>query len=154
PREAFHAYVVTASADLDLALLEVKTGLYGQPLPEDYRFPAAALGNPAKLAVGAPLICVGFPEAGGSGTPRAGAYPRGVLAGFERRGKTLHIKTDAMINSGNSGGAALDERMEVIGLPTETIADQGTHGQIGYIRPIWLVPEAWWRIAGVTPPRE
>lgn len=57
-----------------------------------------------------------------------------------------------MINSGNSGGSALDERMEVIGLPTETIADTGTHGQIGYIRPIWLVPAHWWKLAGVSRP--
>jgi S1-C subfamily serine protease len=152
PHEAFRARVVTASAELDLALLECTSGLYGQPIPEDYRFPTAAIGNPAKLAVGAPLVCVGYPEAGGSGSRVSVTYTRGVLAGFERRGKTLHMKTDCMINSGNSGGSALDADMEVIGLPTETISDQGTHGQIGYIRPLWLVPPSWWELARIAPP--
>jgi S1-C subfamily serine protease len=89
---------------------------------------------------------VGYPEAGGSGSRATVTYTRGVVSGFERRGETLHVKTDCMVNSGNSGGAALDERFELIGLPTEFVMDQQGHGQIGWIRPLWLVPEEWWRI--------
>jgi S1-C subfamily serine protease len=80
---------------------------------------------------------------------------RCFVAGFERRGATLHVKTDAEINSGNSGGAACDERFELVGFPTETIGDasEGGRGKIGYVRPLWLVPAAWWERVGVRPPR-
>jgi hypothetical protein len=152
PHEAFRARVVTASAELDLALVEATSGLYGQPIPPDYRFVTASLGDPARLTLGAPLYAVGYPSAGGSGTRVSVTLTRGVVAGFERRGETLHIKTDCMINSGNSGGSALDERFEVIGLPTETISDEDTHGQIAYVRPLWLVPRAWWALADLVPP--
>jgi hypothetical protein len=150
PHEAFRARVVTANADADLALVEVVSGLYGQALPPDYRFVAAAIGAPERLEVGAPLYAVGYPEAGGEGSRVSVTVTRGIVAGFERRGRALHIKTDAMINAGNSGGAALDERFELVGLPTETISDEEGNGQIGFVRPIWLVPGEWWQLAGLA----
>ena len=148
-REAFRATVVFWDETQDLALLRIVSGLYGQPIPADYRFPTAALGDPDRLGVGDPLFVVGYPDVGGSGSRVSVTFTRGVVAGFERRGASVHVKTDAMINAGNSGGAATDERFEVVGLPTETISDEDGHGQIGYIRPLSLVPQAWWETAGV-----
>ncbi len=152
PREAFRARVVTANAELDLALLEVTSGLYGQPIPPDYRFPTVPLGDPERLSVGAPLYAVGFPDIGGEGSRVSVTVTRGIVAGFERRGAALHVKTDAPINAGNSGGAALDERFELVGFPTETITDEEMNGQIGFVRPLWLIPREWWRIAGAREP--
>ncbi|MGH7294708.1 MAG: S1C family serine protease, partial [Polyangiaceae bacterium] len=129
PHEAFHARVVTSSADLDLALLGVTDTLYGRPVPPDFRFPTATLGDPATLTIGDTIYAAGYPGAGGSGSRVSVTVTRGILAGWERRGDTLHIKTDATINSGNSGGAALDARFEVIGQPTETIPDADERGR-------------------------
>lgn len=154
PHEAFKARVVASDPDLDLALLKCETGMYDQPIPADYRFPTAAIGAAEKLSLGDSLFVVGYPAAGGLGSKVSVTFTRGVVAGFERRGSTLHIKTDAEINSGNSGGGVYDQRFEVIGFATETIGDEGegARGQIGYIRPVWLVPAEWWTKAGVKRP--
>ncbi len=155
PREAFKARVVASSPELDLALLKCETGLYGQPIPADYRFPTAAIGDAERLVLGDPLSVVGYPAVGGLGSKVSVTFTRGVVSGFERRGATLHIKTDAEINAGNSGGGVYDERFEVVGFATETIGDEGedARGQIGYIRPVWLVPADWWSKAGVAGPK-
>jgi S1-C subfamily serine protease len=51
------------------------------------------------------------------------------------------IKTDAEITSGNSGGAAVDAEGRLIGIPASTIENGA--GQIGFVHPVALVPEAW-----------
>jgi hypothetical protein len=153
-KEAFRAKVVAVSPELDLALVRCETGLYGQPIPADYRFPTAPLGAAEKLGLGDPLFAIGYPAVGGTGSRVSITYTRGVVAGFERRGATLHLKTDAMINSGNSGGGVFNERHELVGFATETVGDDETQGQIGYARPIWLVPADWWAKAGVAPPKK
>jgi hypothetical protein len=145
----FLAEVVAHDRTLDLALLRVTSDLYGSPLPADYRFPVAALGDPKQLSVTDPLLAIGYPDVGGLGTRVSVTVSRGIVSGFERRGDALHIKTDAEINAGNSGGPVVNERFELIGIATETISEDGGNGQIGYVRPLWLVPERWWHLAGV-----
>ncbi|RME71050.1 MAG: hypothetical protein D6776_10780, partial [Planctomycetota bacterium] len=149
PVVRFTARVLASDPDLDLALLQIEADIYGRPLPEGYRFPTAALGRPETMRLADGLLALGYPNAGGLGTRVSITASRGILSGFERRGQQVHFKTDAEINAGNSGGPVLDERFEVIGIATETISDDGGNGQIGYVRPLWLVPEAWWRRAGV-----
>ncbi|GIW70717.1 MAG: hypothetical protein KatS3mg102_0259 [Planctomycetota bacterium] len=149
PRAMFRAEVVAHDRELDLALLRVSGGLFGQPLPEGYRFPCTALGDPGALGVGDPLMCIGYPDIGGLGTRVSVTVTRGILSGFERRGAEVHLKTDAEINAGNSGGAVVNERFELVGIATETISEEGGNGQIGYVRPLSLVPAAWWARAGV-----
>lgn len=142
--------IVDYDKELDMALLRAETDLYGNPLPEDYRFPAITLGDPRALALGDHLFVLGYPDAGGLGTRVSINLTRGIVSGFERRGETLLIKTDADIASGNSGGPVLNERYEVIGLATEAISEELGNSQIGYIWPLWLVPADWWRVAGVN----
>jgi S1-C subfamily serine protease len=48
------------------------------------------------------------------------------------------IKTDAEINPGNSGGMAINERGELIGVPTIVVSGREVTGKIGVIRPINL----------------
>lgn len=156
PAEGSHvrlrARVVAWDADLDMALLAVTSDLYGNPLPADYRFPSIGLGAPDALAFGDALFAVGYPESGSLGTRVSITVTRGIVSGFERRGETLLIKTDADIASGNSGGPVINENHELIGLATETISEEFGNGQIGYIWPTWLVPREWWRLAGIDDP--
>ncbi len=64
---------------------------------------------------------------------------RGSVAGFLPNKNW--IKTDAEINQGNSGGAALDRQDELIGIPTAGLMAQDAQdlpGKLGLIRPINL----------------
>ena len=141
PLELFRAEVVRTDEKRDLALLKIVSGLYGQPLPPKYRFPAFPLGDVKSLAIGDPLGFFGYPTIGGTGSRVTMTYTRGVVSGFEKTGASFYIKTDGEINEGNSGGAAVNQRWELIGLPTQIVGIAG--GQIGYITPVTAIPEDW-----------
>jgi S1-C subfamily serine protease len=149
-RVRFHASIVGYDKDRDMALLQVDSNIYGEPLPAGYRFPAITRGDPGALTLGATLWVLGYPDAGSLGTRVSPTLTLGIVSGFERRGTTRLIKTDADIAAGNSGGPVLNERHELIGLATETISEQFGNSQIGYIFPIWLVPPEWWAIVDQT----
>lgn len=141
PEELFKAELVDYSIEKDLALLKITTGLYGNPLPFSYKFPYFTLGTSDKLKMGQPLSFLGYPGIGGTGSRVSISLTRGIVSGFERSNGILLVKTDAEINSGNSGGAAIDSFYELIGFPTSTIVEDA--GQLGYITPISMIPEDW-----------
>ncbi len=143
PVELFRGRVVESDEERDLALVEVTSGLYHQPIPEGYRFPFLELGDPDASGIGAPLQVLGFPVTGGTGSRVSVTYTRGVVSGFESASFGTIIKTDADISSGNSGGAALDGEYRLIGLPTSVVPEPGGNGQVGYIHPVSALHEAW-----------
>ena len=53
------------------------------------------------------------------------------------------MKTDAGISPGSSGGAALDGRWRLIGVPTFESVSPEEVSRMSYIHPITLLPEAW-----------
>ena len=67
---------------------------------------------------------LGYPPLGGATI----TVTRGIVSGFDETG---NLKTDAEINQGNSGGAALDDLGTFIGIPGFLIADE--RGKLGYI---------------------
>jgi len=144
--ELFRGRVLVADEAVDLALVEVSAGLYGQALPRDYRFPYLALGDPGKLGLGSPVSLLGFPGTGGTGSRASVTFSRGVVSGFELNRAGVLIKTDAEMSPGNSGGAAIDENCRLVGIPTAVVQEEGGTGQIGYIYPVDLLPRAWQEI--------
>lgn len=146
PSELFRAKLIDYSIEKDLALLQVSSGLYGDPIPVSYRFPFFIIGNSDSLKMGQPISYLGYPGIGGTGSRASISLTRGIVSGFERSNGTLLVKTDAEINSGNSGGAAIDSFYELIGIPTSTIEDDA--GQFGYITPVSMIPEEWFRYMG------
>jgi S1-C subfamily serine protease len=141
PEEMFRAKVLQYDKDLDLVLLQVHSGLYGQPLPKGYRFPYIPLGKDRTVRIGEDIHIIGFPGTGGTGSRAPVTYSRGVVSGFEKTMKGRLIKTDAQIHSGNSGGAALDKTFTLIGLPT-TIVEEPT-GHLGFIHSLSMIPPKW-----------
>jgi S1-C subfamily serine protease len=141
PRELFQASIIRTDAARDLALLKIDAGLYGQPLPAGYRFPHLPLGDSAALSLGEPLTFIGYPSIGGTGSRVSVTLSRGVVSGFEHTRSGRLIKTDGEINEGNSGGAALNPRYELIGLPTQIVGIAG--GQLGFITPVSIIPDEW-----------
>ena len=115
-------------AETDLALLKVDAG----------ELPAVQLGSSAKLRIGDVVLAIGNPYGLTKSVTQGivSATGRGLLnlATFEN-----FIQTDAAINAGNSGGALINTRGELVGINTAVLAqDAGTEG-IGFAIPVDLV---------------
>ncbi len=146
PLELFKADLIDYSVEKDLALLHISSGLYDNPIPINYNFPYFTLGNTSILKLGQPLTYLGYPKIGGTGSRASISLTRGIVSGFEKLNGSLFIKTDAEINSGNSGGAAINSFYELVAFPTSTIEENA--GQLGYLIPVSMIPEEWYRFIG------
>lgn len=120
----YDAKIIGKDETTDLAVIKIeKTGL-----------PAATLGNSDNVQVGEFSMAIGNPL-GMESTVTAGiisAVNRTITS--EGRNYTV-IQTDAAINSGNSGGALVNSKGEVIGINTLKLSGTGVEG-IGFSIPI------------------
>ena len=119
---------IGVDAETDLALLKVDAG----PLP------AIQFGDPGQLRIGDVVLAIGNPYGLTTSVTQGivSATGRGLLnlVTFEN-----FIQTDAAINAGNSGGALINTRGELVGINTAVLAqDPGTEG-IGFAIPVDLV---------------
>ncbi len=124
-REA-EAEFVGGDSDTDLAVIRISLA----------NLPVAELGNSAELEVGELAVAIGNPL----GMEFAGSVTAGVISALNRTvnmgDKTMNlIQTDAAINEGNSGGALLNSRGQVIGINSAKIAASGVEG-LGFAIPI------------------
>ena len=87
-------------------------------------FPYLDIGYSDKMDIGDYIAVAGYPEIG-AGTFN---FTEGIVSG---RVGDFVMKTDAKIDSGNSGGSALNNKYQLIGLPTWTIS--GHAESMGYI---------------------
>ena len=148
PRELFLAEVVEFDEERDLALLKVTGGLYGQPLPAQYRFPHFELAEGGLPSIGSDLGFIGYPGIGGTGSRVSVTYTRGIVSGYQATNSGTIIKTDGEINEGNSGGAAVDNEWRLVGLPTQIVGREA--GRLGFVHPVDLVPAAWFERHGIA----
>ncbi len=96
----------------------------------------AELGDSSQLEVGELAVAIGNPL----GMEFAGSVTVGVVSALNRSiemdDRTMSlIQTDAAINEGNSGGALLNSRGQVIGINSVKIAASGVEG-LGFAIPI------------------
>ena len=140
PRELFRARVLAVDERLDLALLKVESGLYGEPLPPGLRFPFHVPAT-APMRLGDPVEVLGYPGTGGLGSKPSITLTRGVVSGFETGRRGRFIKTDAAVTEGNSGGAALNNRMELAAVPVQVVS--AGSGILAYLIPLDQVPRGW-----------
>lgn len=121
------ARIVGIDRDTDLAVIQAG----GKDLP------VANLGESEHLRVGDIVLAIGNPFGVGKtvtqGIISATGRHRLGLANIEN-----FIQTDAAINQGNSGGALINTRGEVIGISTAIISDSGGSHGIGFAIPISL----------------
>jgi serine protease DegS len=122
------AEVVGRDPDTDLAVLRVN-------LP---KMPVMPLGRSDQLRIGDVVLAIGNPLGLGQTVTQGivSATGRGQLgvATFEN-----FIQTDAAINFGNSGGALVNSRGELVGINTAVLSkNMGTEG-IGFAIPVNLV---------------
>ena len=112
------ATLVGADEGTDIAVLQ-----FNEPAPEGAT--PVPLGDSDALQIGELAIVIGNP--GDSEEVLFGTVTAGIISGLEREGVTAQgsfnrpvstIQVDAAINTGNSGGALLNARGELVGIPT------------------------------------
>ena len=136
-RVEYTAEAVEWDEGLDVALLLIVSDEDGDPLPGELSLPTLPLGDSDTLHIGDSITILGFPGVGGDTL----TLTRGSVSGFSQdelghvRG---WIKTDAEISPGNSGGVAINEAGELVGVPTYVTSEERTLGRLGGLRPLNL----------------
>ena len=137
----YRARVVEADGHLDAAVLEIYADEDGNELEQAPRLPTMPIGDSDDLRTGDDVTVLGFPSISQSG---AVTVTKGVISTFipsQRFGPRSEIDTDSRIAPGNSGGAAINNDAQIIGIPSAYFGDQGVPIVSGRIRPINLVVE-------------
>lgn len=128
------ARVMAEDTELDLAVVQLAASLDGSPLPAMPALSPATLGDPDALRLGDDINVLGFPGVGGETI----TYTSGKVSGFideDQDGLTDWIKTDALVNHGNSGGTAIDDAGRMVGVPTAKIGGED-NDQMFFLRPV------------------
>lgn len=113
--------------DFDIAILSIFDVCYeceNAPSFLPPNFPYIEIGYSGTLSLGDYVAIAGYPEIG-AGTWN---FTEGIISG---RVGNFVLKTDAKIDSGNSGGAALNSINNLVGIPTWTMS--GEAESMGYI---------------------
>jgi Do/DeqQ family serine protease len=124
-RQTYGAKVVGSDSPSDLAVLKITAG----------NLPVLALGNSDDVRVGDVCLAVGNPlgigETVTSGIISAKQRSTDISSGsFED-----FLQTDAPINRGNSGGALVNTRAELIGINSQIISTTGASIGLGFAIP-------------------
>jgi S1-C subfamily serine protease len=131
----YRATLVRNDLKNDLALLKISALKDGGTLPADLGLAVIPLGDSDQIDSGNEVTILGFPGVGGDTL----TITRGIISGFLL--DEGYIKTDAEINSGNSGGPAFNLAYEQIGIASAAKVRDTTAtvpGKLGLIRPINL----------------
>ncbi|PLX21321.1 MAG: deoxyribonuclease HsdR [Marinilabiliales bacterium] len=132
-KRRFTAELVGVDRGTDLALLKVD----GTDLPY------IALGNSDILKVGEWVLAVGNPfnltSTVTAGIVSAKARNINILRGQAQYTIESYIQTDAAVNKGNSGGALVNLKGELIGINSAIISPSGAYSGYSFAIPINLV---------------
>jgi len=137
----YRARVVQADGHLDAAVVEIYADKDGNELDDDLDLPTLPIGDSDDLSTGDDVTVLGFPGISQSG---AVTITKGVISTFiqsEEFGPRSEIDTDTRIAPGNSGGAAINNDAEIIGIPSAYFGDSGVPIVSGRIRPVNLVTD-------------
>ncbi len=126
--KTYPAAVVGYDKSADLAVLKIEI--------KGKEFPAIKVGDSDKLQVGDLAVAVGNPL----GETFSQTVTDGIISGINRKlemdnNEYTLIQTNCAINSGNSGGALVNGKGELVGINSVKIQAQGVEG-LGFAIPI------------------
>lgn len=128
----YNATIIGADANTDLALLKIDG--------KDLHF--LPIGDSDALRVGEWVLAVGNPF-GYTSTVTTGiisAKDRGILDPYTRAmGPECYIQTDAAVNPGNSGGALVNTKGELVGINVAIVSETGNYSGISFAIPTSIV---------------
>jgi serine protease Do len=121
----YPAKLIGQDAETDIAVLHIEPG----------SLTAVPLGDSDKLQVGDFVVAIGNPFGLGQ-TVTSGIISALGRSGLGIEGYEDFIQTDASINRGNSGGALVDLRGQLVGINTAILAPGGGNVGINFAVPI------------------
>jgi len=121
----FRAKRVGSDPDFDLALLKVDTE----------QLPSIPFGDSSQLEVGDIVLAIGYPM------NMEQSVTSGIVGGLHRTNIGLEqhenfIQTDAAVYPGNSGGALVNVKGELVGINTAFISSTNTNPGVGFAIPV------------------
>ena len=127
----FNATLVGADANTDLALIKI----------EGDEFPVIPMGNSDDLKLGEWVLAVGNPFNLTSSVTAGVVSAKSRKIGIYEGGESIEsfIQTDAAINMGNSGGALVNVRGELVGINAALESPTGTYAGYGFAIPTTIV---------------
>jgi S1-C subfamily serine protease len=122
---ALSAKRVGSDPDFDLALVRVRSD----------NLPSIPFGDSSQLEVGDIVLAIGYPA------NLAQSVTSGIVGGLHRTniGIEQHenfIQTDAAVYPGNSGGALVDVKGDLVGINTAFIGSTNTNPGVGFAIPV------------------
>ncbi|HWU20283.1 MAG TPA: trypsin-like peptidase domain-containing protein, partial [Nocardioides sp.] len=159
-KAAFEAKPIVTDGVLDLSVLQITADAEGNPIASsdlaDQLPTPIPLGDSDDLSTGDEITALGFPalaslETSDQLSPSL-TVTKGVVATFEANSdldtQRAWIDSDVRIGSGNSGGASINERGELIGVNDAVITATTAQGNAGeftggsaLIRPVALAQD-------------
>jgi Do/DeqQ family serine protease len=124
-RRTFQAKVIGSDAPSDLAVLKI----------DATRLPVLPLGDSDKVRVGDVALAVGNPLGIGETVTAGIISAKGRATGLSDGSFEDFLQTDAAINQGNSGGALVNTRGELIGINSQILSPSGGNIGIGFAIP-------------------
>ena len=119
PVESYTAIVVADDPRLDLAVLRITADASGNAdAVASEVFPFVSPGDSSTMGLGDRVHVFSYPSIGGDTL----TYTPGVVSGFQREegiSGVAWITTDAVMSGGSSGGTAINDAGELIGVPTQ-----------------------------------
>jgi serine protease Do len=122
---SFDAQVVGSDAPSDLAVLKIN----------GKNFPVLPLGNSDQVRVGDVVLAVGNPMGVGQTVTMGIISAKGRATGLGDGSFEDFLQTDAPINQGNSGGALVNTRGELVGINSQILSPSGGNIGIGFAIP-------------------
>ncbi len=134
PKPAYVAQVMAKDSDLDVAVLKIISYYNSkQKLPATLPVVSIPLADSDTVDTLDEVFVIGYPGIAGDSVTAT----EGKISGFlDEDGDTRFdwFKTDVLVNQGNSGGSAVNDNGELVGIPTARLQDQA--GNVIYlIRP-------------------
>ena len=124
PALTYFAEIAAQSPELDLAVLRIVSEVNGKPA-RNLKLRAIHVGDSDSLDLGDVLAIFGYPGIGGDTV----TFTSGNVSGFTHEkdisARRAWIKTDATIAGGNSGGTAVNNFGQLVGVPTQASAGEG-----------------------------
>lgn len=121
----FTATLVGADPPSDLAVLKINAS----------SLPVLSLGDSARVRVGDVCLAVGNPMGIGETVTAGIISAKGRRTGLSDGSIEDFLQTDAAINQGNSGGALVNTRAELIGINSQILSPTGGNVGIGFAIP-------------------